>query len=86
MPAIALALQTVCSDIKPQVYEYTKDQEVIRFLVNDCGFDPNTSFKNIWRDQAFSYDQKLTLDVPTERSVVPGYLEEQTPLSLLLTS
>ena len=84
MPAIALALHSLCSDIKPYAdYTKTNEQQLIPILVKECGVNPNALFRIYGETKPPCMTR--TPSVPEETVAVPGYYEEHTPLSLLLS-
>ena len=86
MPAIALAIQTVCSEVKPSDYNYPPDQkEVIKLLITQCGVDPNAPFRIYGETRPTSRPRGGSTDDPIQESTDPSYFEEYFPLSLLLS-
>ena len=85
MPAIALAIQTVCSEVKSPYYNYANDNEVIKFLITQCDVDPNAPFKIYGETKPSWIVRRSFTYTPTEEAVNPENFEEHIPLSLLLS-
>ena len=92
MPAIALALHTLCSSIKPKFcslvmweegYDFDNESLMIQFLIRDCGVDPNAPFRIYGKTKPCCPVRNPVVHV--DRSEVPGYYETHTPLRLLLS-
>ena len=82
MPAIALAIQTLCNEQR----NFGNEDDLIPTLIQECGVKPNDPF-TIYGETKPSYTMR-TLTVmpePVTAVVSPDYFEKHTPLSLLLS-
>ena len=83
MPAIALALECVCSaEMNALAYNHLNDSNVITWLVTKCGVDPNAPFRINGKTRPFFETRGYT--EPEEKEDA-NFHENHTPLSLLLS-